>query len=100
MPRTHTSPSATSRQGQAQQQEEQQQQQEMQNQNPPVAAARTPECYSQDAPLDYSQRNDIAIFHKGCKALEGEKYDGSKLALFLACLKLEQEHTTGIIKAC
>jgi hypothetical protein len=38
-------------------------------------------------PLDFSQRNDITVFKNGCAALEGDKYDGTKLKLFLTKLQ-------------
>jgi hypothetical protein len=53
--------------------------------------ARTPVQYSGDQPLNFAKCNDITIFNKGCEALEGDKYDGKKLNLFLAQLQVKAE---------
>jgi hypothetical protein len=63
-------------------------------QQPPAVAvrvARTPAQYSEDQPLNFAERNDIAIFNKGCEPLEGDKYDGAKLKVFLARLQVKAE---------
>jgi hypothetical protein len=54
-------------------------------------AARTPAEFSANQPLNFAERNDIAIFNKGCEPLEGDKYDGTKLNLFLARLQVKAE---------
>jgi hypothetical protein len=54
---------------------------------PVVRVARAPAQYTIIQPLDFSQRNDITIFKNGCTALEGDKYDGTKLKLFLTKLQ-------------
>jgi hypothetical protein len=56
-----------------------------------MTAARTPAEYSANQPLNFAERNDIAIFNKGCEPLEGNKYDGTKLNLFLARLQVKAE---------
>jgi hypothetical protein len=62
-------------------------------QPPPVAVrvARTPAQYSEDQPLNFAERNYIAIFNKGCEPLEGDKYNGTKLKIFLARLQVKAE---------
>jgi len=65
---------------------------QQQNQPAPQAAivvrvARTPAQYTIVEPLDFSQRNDITVFKNGCAALKGDKYDGTKLKLFLTYLQ-------------
>jgi hypothetical protein len=57
----------------------------------PVLVARNPAQYSEDEPLNFAERNDIAIFNKACKPLKGDKYDGTKLKLFLAQLQIKAE---------
>jgi hypothetical protein len=51
-----------------------------------VRVARMPAQYSIDQPLNFAERNDIIIFKNGCASLEGKKYDGTKLKIFLAQL--------------
>jgi hypothetical protein len=53
----------------------------------PVCVARTPAQYTIVQPLDCSQPNDISIFKNGCAALEGDKYNRTKLKLFLTKLQ-------------
>jgi hypothetical protein len=63
-------------------------------QPPPAVAvrvARSPAQYSEDQPLNFAERNDIAIFNKGCEPLKGDKYDGTKLKIFLARLQVKAE---------
>lgn len=67
---------------------DQQQQAPAQPAAPPpiIRVARTPAQYSQDQPLNFAERNDVTIFKNGCAPLEGDKYDGTKLKMFLAQL--------------
>jgi len=58
-----------------------------QPQPPLVRVARTPAQYTIVQPLDFSQRNDITVFNNGCAALKGDKYNGTKLKLFLTKLQ-------------
>ena len=64
-------------------------QQVQQNQQQVAAAvcmARTPAQYSIDQPLNFAEHNNVTIIKNGCTPLEGEKYDGTKLKMFLAQL--------------
>jgi hypothetical protein len=49
---------------------------------PVIRVARMPVQYTITQPLDFNQRNDITIFKNGCAALEGDRYDGTKLKTF------------------
>jgi hypothetical protein len=63
-----------------------QQPDQKQPQAPAIRVARTPAQYSQDQPLYFAQCNDVTILKNGCAPLEGDKYDGTKLKMFLAQL--------------
>jgi hypothetical protein len=56
---------------------------------PVVRVARTPAQYTIAQPLDFAQRNDITIFKNGCAPLDGDKYDGTKLKMFLTKLQFK-----------
>jgi len=54
---------------------------------PVIRVAKMPAQYSILQPLNFAERNDITIFKNGCAPLDGEKYDGTELKLFLTKLQ-------------
>jgi hypothetical protein len=67
-----------------------QQQQQQQPAGPP-AFALTPAYSTQNQPLNYQEKRDADTYYKGCTALEGDPYDGTKLSDFLARLKAKAD---------
>ncbi len=63
------------------------------NTNMAAAYVRVPLTPAQylDQPLNFDEHNDIAIFKKGCKPLEWDKYDGKNLSLFFSTMRLQEE---------
>jgi hypothetical protein len=72
------------------------QQQNQGDQNPPALAApavvfaRSP-AGSAALILNYRTKEDATIYFKGCKALDGDPYDGNGLPEFLARLQSKAE---------
>ena len=67
---------------------------------PVIQVARTPAQYSICQPLNFSECNDITIFKNGCAPLDGEKYDATKLNLFLTSYNQKQDNSIGTLKEC
>ncbi len=65
----------------------------MQQQQPagPPAFALTPAYSNQDRILNYQEKRDADTYYKGCTALEGDPYDGTKLADFLSRLQAKAD---------
>lgn len=59
---------------------------------PPMAAAHTPAEYSTNQPLNLAKCNDLALSNKGCESPEGNKYDRTKLNLFVVRFQAKAEH--------